>query len=336
MSKAIASRIAGLRLAAIMVILLVPIVLLSVLTVRNLQQDIRIAQLEIKGNQLARQIMAMAIEIAEQTATAESLQSAFAGAGASAQDLGLAEALAALQQQIGKTDSEAVKLRLLSEFVLDVGARSHLLFDGQAESRFLALANIEELPPLLVKFHAFHSYLQDAISSNGVDASEVKLLTYRLGTLGETVERARHTLNAAQVNSADAAAYDEALKLADKIGNGVSVTMDVLATSAPGSEWLTLSMIARQNIDAEAKYKSERAVWETTTRLLDGVLNTRLKDLKQNLLGLIGIAWLALPWPHLQPWACSTQPCGGLTLSRRKRNVPTLPALKLNRWGHGW
>ncbi len=79
MVKTLASRVAGLRLTAIVFVLLVPILLLSHLTLNNLRREISLREDEAEGVLLANIVMPVAIGIADGSLTGEKAAAQLAG-----------------------------------------------------------------------------------------------------------------------------------------------------------------------------------------------------------------------------------------------------------------
>ena len=295
MVKIVASRAAGMRLTAIVCVLLVPILLLSQLTLSNLRHDIALTERESVGVLLANVIVPTAIGLADGSLTVGQAVEQLAGADGYAQSLGLETAFGELKGKVAVKDaSVGEKLSHLVRFTGIVGTESALLLDPVAETFFLAQTNVQNLPESLLNFHGLHEGLNESIASSGIDATEVKSIIYRLGTLAQSIERTRNSVIRAQASSDIVDTYDSAVELVTQIGTDVSVTFDVIANSKSGAEWMSLTMLTQQTLNPAAKYKLVRSMWEQTTARLSGGLAERADGLRQRLIWLMGVAALCV------------------------------------------
>ncbi len=295
MVKIVASRAAGIRLTAIVCVLLIPILLLSHLTLNNLRHDIALTEREGTGVLFANIIVPTALGLADGSLSPSQAAEMLEQGDGFASVLGLETAFGELKGKVALPDSSvASKLTHLTSFAGIVGTNSALLLDPVAETFFLAQTNVQNLPELLLTFHGMHEALTDGISSNGIDATELKGIIYRLGTLAQSIERTRNSVTRAQASSDDVATYDSAVELVTQIGNDVSVTFDVIANSSSGAEWMSLTMLSQQTLNPAAKYKLERAMWEQTTMRLSRLLDLRAAELRQRLYWLMGVAALCV------------------------------------------
>jgi signal transduction histidine kinase len=293
--KAMASRVAGVRLTAIICVLLVPILLLSHLTLSNLRNDMTITDREITGVHLANIVMPVAIGLAEGSLGPQEGAEMLAKGGSAAQALGLQTAFGELRGRTAQPKiSTGEKLAHIVRFIGLLGTESFLLLDADAETQFLGQTNVQNLPDLLQSFHGLHATLQDSIASSGIDSTELKMLLYRLGSLGQSIERTRNSVVRAQANSNDVSVYDTALELVGDISDDVKVTFDVIADAQPGAEWLSLTMISQQTLDPKKKYRLERAMWDQTMLRLSHLLGARASSLRNQLYFTMGIAALCV------------------------------------------
>lgn len=290
-----ASRVAGLRLTAIICVLLVPILLLSHLTLNNLRRDIAIASDEGRGVRLANVIMPVAIGIAEGSLTGAAAAEALAAGEDVAAELNMGTAYGEMRAKIAAPAiSNSEKIAHVVRFISMLGIQSSLLLDPNPETAFLASTNIQNLPELLLHFHGLHTFLQQSISSNGIDHVELKNLLFRLGELDEAIERTHASVARAQASSKDVDIYDPAIELVDSISNDVDVTVDVISASQPGAEWLSLTMLSQQTLNSAKKYKLERAMWDQSMTRLSGLLDQRRTSLQHRMYWQIGIAALCV------------------------------------------
>lgn len=295
MVKAMASRVAGLRLTAIICVLLVPILLLSQLTLNNLRRDISVAEHESKGVRLANIIMPVAIGLADGTFTGQKAADELVKGDALAGDLGMATAYEELKGRVHEASiTTSEKLAHLVRAIGVLGTESSLLLDPEPEATFLAQTNIQNLPEMLLSFHGLHASLQESIASSGIDSTEVKSLLYLLGNLSQSIERTRKSVVRAQASSNNVATYDTSLELVDAISDDVKLTFDVIASSQPGAEWLSLTMLSQQTLDPNKKYRLERGVWEQTMKRLAGLLDQRSANLRNQLYWHMGIVALCV------------------------------------------
>ena len=293
--KAMASRVAGLRLTAIICVLLVPILLLSQLTLNNLRRDISVVDRESKGVLLANIIMPVAIGLADGTYTGQKSADELVKGDALAADLGMATAYDELKGRVREPGiGTSEKLAHLVRAIGVLGTESSLLLDTEPEATFLAQTNIQNLPEMLLSFHGLHASLQESIASSGIDTTEVKSLLYNLGNLAQSIERTRKSVVRAQASSNNVATYDTSLELVDAISDDVKLTFDVIAASQPGAEWLSLTMLSQQTLDPNKKYRLERGVWEQTMQRLAGLLDRRSANLRNQLYWHMGIVALCV------------------------------------------
>lgn len=291
--KAVASRVAGIRLTAIICVLLVPILLLSHLTLSNLRADMDLTEREGAGVHLANIIMPVAIGLADGSLTAEEGAKTLGNGMPLAEVLGLKTSFGEMTGKIAQPSIKTgEKLSHLVRFIGLLGKESSLLLDADPETSFLSQTNVQNLPDLLLSFHGLHTTLQESIASSGIDSAELKTLIYELGGLSQSIERTRSSVVRAQASSNNVSTYDTALELVEGISDDVTLTFDVIAAAQPGAEWLSLTMLSQQTLDPQKKYRLERAMWDQTMKRLSEILVQRAKSLRTQLylhMGIVGL-----------------------------------------------
>lgn len=290
-----ASRVAGLRLTAIVFVLLVPILLLSHLTLNNLRREIAQREREATGVLLANVVMPVAIGIADGSLDSAKGAAELAKGKALAADLGMDKAYAEMSAKVASPAmTKGDKLFHLVRSINMIGTQSSLLLDTDPETTFLAQTNVQNLPELLLSFHDLHTVLQTSIATNGIDAAEIREFLFKLGGLDVAIERTRNSVVRAQASSGNSGVYDSSLELVDDIRNDIDVTLDVLGSAPEGGEWLALTMLAQQTLNAGRKYQLERAMWNQTMRRLSVLLDERRDNMRQQLYWNMGIAALCV------------------------------------------
>ena len=290
-----ASRVAGLRLTAIVFVLLVPILLLSHLTLNNLRREIALREREATGVLLANVVMPVAIGIADGSLDSTKGAAELAKGKAFAADLGMDKAYAEMTAKVASPAmAKGDKLFHLVRSINMIGTQSSLLLDTDPETTFLAQTNVQNLPELLLSFHDLHTVLQTSIATNGIDAAEIREFLFKLGGLDVAIERTRNSVVRAQASSGNSGLYDSSLELVDDIRNDIDVTLDVLGSAPEGGEWLALTMLAQQTLNAGRKYELERAMWNQTMRRLSVLLDERRDNMRQQLYWNMGIAALCV------------------------------------------
>ncbi|MBL8789342.1 MAG: HAMP domain-containing histidine kinase [Rhizobiales bacterium] len=290
-----ASRVAGMRLTAIVCVLLVPILLLSHLTLNNLRHEIANRERESAGVLLASIIMPVAIGLAEGSMTGSQGLAELAKGDALAAELGMTTAYDEVKAKAGSSAlTTGEKLFHLVRSINMIGTQSSLLLDSDPETTFLAQTNVQNLPELLLSFHGLYSMLQDSIASKGIDSAEMRDFLFKLGGLDRAIERTRSSVVRAQASSGNVGVYDSSLELVDDISNDIDVTLDVLSTAPQGGEWLALTMLAQQTLNAGRKYQLERAMWNQTMRRLSSLLDERREVLRRQLIWTMGVAALCV------------------------------------------
>jgi signal transduction histidine kinase len=293
--KAMASRVAGLRLTAIVCVLLIPILLLSHLTLSNLRREISLREREAVGVLLANIIMPVAIGLAEGSVTGGQGAETLLKGDALAAELGISTAYEEVKAKVASPSiATGDKLFHLVRSINMIGTQSSLLLDTDPETTFLAQTNVQNLPELLLNFHDLYSRLQEAIASKGIDNAEIRDFLFRLGGLGKAIERTRNSVVRAQASSGNVAVYDSSLELVDDISNDINVTLDVLSSAPTGGEWLALTMLGQQTLNPSRKYQLERAMWEHTMLRLSVILDQRRDNLRRQLFWNVAIVVLCV------------------------------------------
>jgi signal transduction histidine kinase len=290
-----ASRTAGMRLSGIILTLIVPIILLGGILANTLRHEIALTQKEILGLQLVDIVTPILIEKASGKPGERTAEQRLKLAVGLAEKIGISEEYSEL---IGLFESKLTRPDKLVEetahLLHAVGSNSNLILDPVAESFFLALTNIMNLPDLVSHLHAFQFELDGAIATRGIDSAELKRILLMLGELSAAIERSSDSINHAREESADPGRYENALAVIRGIEKEISVTRDVMSTVHPGAETLTLTMLSKQTIDPSGKYLMAGEVWKQTSNRLRDILTTRKADMWLELLTIVGLGMLAM------------------------------------------
>jgi signal transduction histidine kinase len=292
---ALASRVAGLRLSAIIVVLLIPIMLLSYLMVQSKRSEIAFAERQAEGVLAADALMQVLLGLGAGRMDTQSAAKGLGRVMPLAERAGVDKAIAALQLRLAEAGTPLrERLEATAAAIEEVGTNVRLVLDPNAETHFLAQVNLAHLPGVVLAFHTFETELNVAIETQGIDQAELKKLLLGVGRLAHVVSQSLDMLRHAAENSDDSRLYDNAQELFGRMKRDIDVTIDVVAGAAPGSEAVSLSMLARQNLNTASKFALASTVWGETSTQLSNLLADRQAALQKHLYGLMAISGLCV------------------------------------------
>jgi len=292
---ALASRAAGLRLTAIICLLLLPILLLSFMLVNATRSDIAFAKKELKGVVMVDAVMPALIGLSSGNFDPDKVLASLGSVESAARDINMETEFNALTTLLAGTDSSTrEKIVETTEIIHEIGAKSGLILDPFEESFFLALTNIINLPNIISDLHNIHSSIADAIATRGIDDKELKGILVLLGNFTEALEQGTDSIEHAIKASSDPQDYAGVEALVSEMMHEADVTIAGVTDAARGAESIVLTMLSQQTIDPAAKYKAATQTWSVTSRRLVEILTSRLERLWNRVYLLLAIAGLCI------------------------------------------
>ncbi len=230
MTGKIASRKAGLNLAKIVVLLLLPVVLFGFFYIREAERDIATVELELKGLELAN--LVSPIMFGKPLAADDRLKQRMAGLESAIfgkkPQLSF-EAVLAAQNNIASSDDG--QSREAEDYTFDVLTRSGLILDSEAQSYFLIIAALADLPDVIGNYRAVVFGLKHIAAARGVakQASTSDVLM-ALGNTLEAHRRMKNSLKSAEANSGKPKEYAVMAKQCDRLTADISELVVVAKT----------------------------------------------------------------------------------------------------------
>jgi signal transduction histidine kinase len=286
----LASRIAGGRLLAIMLVLLVPMLFLSYLTVSRLQQDIKFTEAQIQGLAIVELAMPVLLERASGKLDAEKARIAFEKMKPHAVAIGAVEELQSFEQSIFKQTNIA---KAGSEHELDffheIGIKSNLLLDPYAESYALSLNATSNIPEFAAELQGVSNGLFGIMASLGGDEQQTRRTVWSLGRLESEAKRLSHTIHHVEEASSDKAAYTTHESQAEEMNKITSELASFFVNVNASDKQAFLNSVSNTRLKLNAQFKSLAELHVLTTQRLGTLLQGNLSDLSARFNQLLAI-----------------------------------------------
>jgi signal transduction histidine kinase len=295
----LASRIAGGRLMAIIVVLLLPMLLLGYLTVKRLWQDIESTQAQVNGLAIIELAMPVLIEHAAGKHDKDKTGIALAKIKPLAVTVGVVAEFQHFEKAVNSTNSSSsARVTEMARFFNEVGAKSKLTLDTFPESNSLGLVASQAIPAFVIELHGVANGLYGNMISFGADERQNRQMIWSLGRLQGEVDRISTFLRRAELASLNPSDYAITQIQMDEITN----SLEQLSTAFIRSN----SIEAASFLKTISKSRMEITNWlttindfhaETTRRLgkiLEGYLSNLQSRFKLLLSTVLGCTVLAV------------------------------------------
>ncbi len=294
----LASSIAGSRLLAIMLVLLLPMGFLGYLTVHRLTQDIDFTEKQLKGLTIVQEGMPLLLGTATRSLEKEKVKAAVDIMLSNAAEIGATdEASAFISRLVGNQHSVASKLTIMSDSLYKIGAKSNLLLDPSAETYHLALAATSNLPEMAVKLHDVALALDGSVLTFVADANQKRKLVWSLGRLQESSDQAAATIFQAMNVSNESAQYNTASRQIGEIRNVVNeLSLALIGEDITKARDVT-SALLNERTKVQTRFDTIMSIHRGATDTLGvalkqrlGAMHTQLRNLLAVVLGCVVLA----------------------------------------------
>lgn len=291
MTEILASRAAGLKLAAIIAVLLLPMGLLAYLMVSGLRADIAAAEREMKGIALNRIIMPVTVGAMVRTldpAALEPMQTAGAGLAA---ELGTETALRDAQNAV---DNAAGDLRnavpALVRLQKQVAAASGIAIDPDAENYHLGALFSDHVPATLAGYVDLDRARSRALADDRLTTGEATGLLVAAGAWLDAHHQARETLQQARRSSTMLAAYDEPSQVLRAMLLRPREAVSLASQAVSSDQTAALKSMPLFAAGADGVISDAHQLWSFAIDRFEANGRARINALTQRLYWMLGLA----------------------------------------------
>ena len=218
MVNTLASRVAGFKLASIILAFVIPLAVLSYFINTEFSENRQFVNRELMGTRLMQLTLPVLLDAAAGKDDPAAKEALFLEGPALAQGIGTGSDFIKLERLI-RTNPKDHRLQWeeLNAFIRTVGTQSNLLLDPHAEINFLAATLIERLPDTISGLVNLLNDLRVVAATGGLQSPQFLALYETAGSLRKSLNLANDTISTAAAASADHESYTDSLGLLFKI-----------------------------------------------------------------------------------------------------------------------
>ncbi len=294
MTEALASRAAGLKLGAIVAVLLLPMLVLSYFMVGSLRQSIELTQREIVGMELNNLVIPILLGAASSKLDDADVQRFRRDGRALANELAVRKPYdTVLASLLTYGSDQRYSVVPLTELMIDSATTAGIIVDPVAESNHLGAVIGVEAPELLKRFALLATIAERTLRDGKIDRNEAKAMLLAIGAWEEAIEPIEASIKAARGVSNRSGSYDPLLEIMEDMSEYPAEVVKVLEISTesltPGQMESFGAMLGQKS----RTFTGLSTVMEFARTGLSNMLNDRLANLRSKLFGLLGLAAVA-------------------------------------------
>lgn len=220
MSQLLASRAAAVRLTWIIAVLMIPIILLGYFLFTQLQEDISFNREEQNGVRFVNLLSPVLLDAASGKTNSTNYSRLLNEGPEAADAIGTGGEFERLRNAVSVVHVDAkLVLKLTYDLILQVGEKSNIILDPQAESYYLGSASSVGLPNLILGFKNLQDVARNTLEQN--DVQSLAMLSSANGQLLELSKSIGASVSAAQSSSRRRFDYVPILASLDSIRKSV-------------------------------------------------------------------------------------------------------------------
>jgi signal transduction histidine kinase len=286
----LASRIAGGRLLAIVVVLLLPMLLLGYLTMNRLTQDIKLTQAQLRGLTIVEVTMPLLVERASGTINIEKARNVVEEVRPLAASIDASLDLEQFEKRaLSPTQTGLSITAEMSRFFEEVGTKSALTLNSDAESNALSIAAVSNIPQFVVEVQSFAEGLRGSVIALASDEKQNRKVIWALGRLQSEADLLRVSLDHARKASSNPGIYYMNMARVAQMRSGVSELLSVFVKAKENDNQALLSAILNSRKEVAGQFSSASDLHAITTKRLGTLLQGNLADLQSRFITLLAL-----------------------------------------------
>lgn len=291
MTEVLASRVAGLKLSAIVAVLMLPMALLTALMVNGLRSEIASAERELSAVALSRLVMPVMLDAAGGNLAEEATGKFATGAKPLADAIGvehqLQSALSDLRMLAVDVRHAVASLARLQAGIVMPADRAG---EAAAEARLLGEIFAGRLPDMLVAYAAFAVQREGTLRDGRVAGEEAAALLLSAGNWLEAHRKLRDALQQARELSTSFVSYDAPLRVMREMIRrprhlAATISRSLLADMAP-----ELKNLPAFGSGSAIVLTEVRDLWTFAIDRYETLQRQQLASLTQRLYWMLGLA----------------------------------------------
>ncbi len=291
MTSALASRVAGLKLGAIVGVLLLPMMVLSYFMVHSLREDMEFARRELLGVEMNRLVMPVAIGAASgklDDATVDALRKS--GLALAVQLNVKKEYDTALATLLTFGADKRFAVASLVDLQQAAAGHSNIILDSGAETYYLGSIFGQHAPDALNDYVDLWTLTTRAVRDRAVDHDETILLLLRAGSWDESLERTVHGVEAAADFSGDNEAYSASLAQVKEMAEHPDEIASIF--SRPDAQQMIDGLASAKEFGSSSDHiiADAEQLWAFAANRFDNLIQARIAAMQWRLYLLLGIA----------------------------------------------
>lgn len=291
MTEALASRVAGLKLCAIVGVLLLPMLVLSFFMMNSLRQDLNFSRRELLGVELNRLVLPVAIAAAGGNVGEAPLQALRKEGAVLAAALDLKRPFSgALADLLTYNADQRFTVGSLAKLQIEGATAANIGLDPVAETDHLGSLFSQQGPALLTDYVHLWTLQSRSLKDGDISREETTAMLLAVGAWKESVNRAQSNIAAARQASDDPAFYDRSSTLLASIAKRPTRVAAIIAKSS-GKDMQTLLSQATEFGDGSAQIIADvQQLWSLSAGRFEALLHNRISAMQMQLYTFLAIA----------------------------------------------
>ena len=292
---ALASRAAGLRLTAIIGVLLVPVIVLSYFLATGYQRDLEFSNKEIQGLRILDAIGPVLLQISSGQVPNANAIAAFKAAESIAQGLGSQAEFGTVTEVLDNPNTpDLLKLELIQDLVERISIDSNLILDPDPESFFTISMVVHSLPEFLVTKQNFLEVTKKAANDGRLVVAEGFELQRINGAIEASLGEVSKAIGNVIAASATPKEYEDDLVYLRSLNERIKLmSTDTLQST------LSLASFSKDHIQSIARSVNYTSVvagslWKHATATIASLLDARIAKMSNQIAISMGVGLLSV------------------------------------------
>ena len=291
MTEALASRVAGLKLAGIVASLVLPMMVLSYFMVQSVRHDMSFTQREMLGMQLNRLAIPVILGAAANQVEDADFKKLQKQGTAIAAELGTRDTFdRALATLITSANDQRYAVAPLAKLMIDSATSSNIIFDPYAESYHLGAIVSQKAPSALADLVDLWTISSRARRDGEINRFEMTGMLMATGAWSESQLRVGESISASRAASPESELYKPMQDLIDEMDRHPAHLVNVLEDIS--SHDLTSQVIGQKDVTELAPHivLDFKALWDFSSTRFENILSDRLYFLQTKFAAFLSIA----------------------------------------------
>jgi signal transduction histidine kinase len=294
LTKALASRVAGLKLSGIVAVLLLPMLVLSFFMVSSLREDMAFARRELLGVAMNRLVIPLAINAASGEIDEKTLERFRIEGKPLAEQLNVKDSFnTAIASLLTYGTDPRFAVNSLAKLQINTATASNIILDSYSESYFLGLLLSRDVPGLLSDFASTSTVSSRTLRDRQVTWEEASALLLATGAWSEAHDRVTSSMKLASEASRNPEAYKSVFATITEMEAHPRHIARILTHEA--SKGLASQLMATAELGQQSSHIVEdvASIWNFSLQGFEGLVHDRLATMQLRLYSFLAIAGLA-------------------------------------------